>query len=92
MNCSLRGQKVRVPGCAPAQARRPLTWGLAPPQRDWVRLAFYVLDTLEEDTCFGNYMRQATTEQVPADFFSHSYGPCRPPQKVIGIAILSSST
>ena len=48
--------------------------GFSASPRDWVRLGFYVLDSMEEDSCFGRYMREATKKQVTADFFSGSYG------------------
>jgi CubicO group peptidase (beta-lactamase class C family) len=48
--------------------------GFSASPRDWVRLGFYVLDSMEEDSCFGRYMREATKKQLTADFFSWSYG------------------
>jgi CubicO group peptidase (beta-lactamase class C family) len=48
--------------------------GFSASPRDWVRLGFYVLDSVGEDSCFGRYMREATKKQTTADFFSGSYG------------------
>ena len=41
---------------------------------DWIRIANYVLDEREMDTCFGNFVKQATTEQTKADRLTKSYG------------------
>jgi len=33
--------------------------------RDWARLALWAADQYDQDTCFGQYMRAATTPQIP---------------------------
>jgi CubicO group peptidase (beta-lactamase class C family) len=41
---------------------------------DWIRIANYVLNERELDTCFGNFVKEATTEQTKADRLTKSYG------------------
>lgn len=48
--------------------------GFSATPEDWIRLGLYVLDAREHDTCFGRFMREATSRQVEANFFSHAYG------------------
>lgn len=38
--------------------------GFAASPRDWVRLGLFVAERVEEDDCFGNYLRQATSTQI----------------------------
>jgi CubicO group peptidase (beta-lactamase class C family) len=50
-------------------------FGFSAAPRDWVRLGEYVLEKLAQDDCFGRYLREATTEQVKANWpFNKSYG------------------
>ncbi len=50
-------------------------FGFSATPRDWVRLGEYVLEKLAQDDCFGRYLREATTEQVKANWpFNKSYG------------------
>ncbi len=50
-------------------------FGFSAAPRDWIRLGEYVLEKLAQDDCFGRYLREATTEQVKANWpFNKSYG------------------
>ncbi len=50
-------------------------FGFSATPRDWIRLGEYVLERLGQDDCFGKFLRDATTEQVKANWpFNKSYG------------------
>ncbi len=50
-------------------------FGFSAAPRDWIRLGEYVLERLGQDDCFGKFLRDATTEQVKANWpFNKSYG------------------
>ncbi len=50
-------------------------FGFSSAPRDWIRLGEYVLEKIGQDDCFGRYLRDATTEQVKANWpFNKSYG------------------
>ncbi len=50
-------------------------FGFSATPRDWIRLGEYVLERLGQDDCFGKFLKDATTEQVKANWpFNKSYG------------------
>ena len=50
-------------------------FGFSAAPRDWIRLGEYVLERLGQDDCFGNFLKDATSEQVKANWpFNKSYG------------------
>jgi CubicO group peptidase (beta-lactamase class C family) len=50
-------------------------FGFSAAPRDWLRLGHYVLDQLAGQGCFTDFLRDATREQIPANWtFMKSYG------------------
>ena len=50
-------------------------FGFSAAPRDWLRLGHYVLEQLEKQGCFPDFLREATREQIPANWtFMTSYG------------------
>lgn len=50
-------------------------FGFSATPRDWLRLGHYVLDELNKPGCFSDFLRDATREQIPANWtFMKSYG------------------
>jgi CubicO group peptidase (beta-lactamase class C family) len=50
-------------------------FGFSATPRDWLRLGHYVLDELKKPGCFSDFLRNATREQIPANWtFMKSYG------------------
>jgi len=50
-------------------------FGFSATPRDWLRLGHYVLDELSKTGCFSDFLRDATREQIPANWtFMKSYG------------------
>lgn len=50
-------------------------FGFSATPRDWLRLGHYVLDQLSKPGCYANFLREATREQIPANWtFMRSYG------------------
>jgi hypothetical protein len=49
-------------------------YGFSATPDDWVRLGLYVLAEREKDTCFGEYLRNASSEKVKVKIHTGSYG------------------
>lgn len=50
-------------------------FGFSATPRDWLRLGHYVLDQLAQPGCFSDFLREATREQISANWtFMKSYG------------------
>jgi CubicO group peptidase (beta-lactamase class C family) len=50
-------------------------FGFSATPRDWLRLGHYVLNELNKPGCFSDFLRDATREQIPANWtFMKSYG------------------
>lgn len=50
-------------------------FGFSATPRDWIRIGQYVLESLPKNDCFGQYLREATREQIVANWpVNHSYG------------------
>ena len=50
-------------------------FGFSARPRDWLRLGIWILEQREKDDCFGRYLREATQEQIVANWpVNKSYG------------------
>lgn len=50
-------------------------FGFSARPRDWIRLGLWVLENREKNDCFGQYLREATSHQITANWLAHrSYG------------------
>lgn len=50
-------------------------FGFSATSRDWIRIGQYVLESLPKNDCFGEFLREATREQIVANWpVNKSYG------------------
>lgn len=50
-------------------------FGFSARPRDWLRLGIWILEARSQDTCFGRYLRDATQQQIAANWpVNKSYG------------------
>jgi len=50
-------------------------FGFSATSRDWIRIGLYVLESLQKNDCFGQYLKEATREQIVANWpINNSYG------------------
>ena len=50
-------------------------FGFSARPRDWIRLGLWVLENREKNDCFGEYLREATSHQITANWLANrSYG------------------